>query len=157
MLIHFQQAFYDLNLSPVLLALILFSWMPYARLTSINMIQLKQTEYILAARALGMRSTRIIRRHLLPNALSPVLVLAARDVGAMVVLAAALNFVGLSGGSEWGQLLVVGRDYAIGSGGNPFTYWWVFVPATLTLILFGIGWNLLGDGLNTVLDPRIVR
>ena len=152
-----QQAFYDLNLSPVLLALILFSWMPYARLTSINMIQLKQTEYILAARALGMRSTRIIRRHLLPNALSPVLVLAARDVGAMVVLAAAFSFIGLGGGTEWGEMLVMGRDYVIGLGGNPLAYWWVFVPVTLALVLFGIGWNLLGDGLSTVLDPHIVR
>ena len=152
-----QQAFHDLHLSPVLLALILFSWMPYARLTSVSVIQLKQTEYVLAARALGARNTRIIRRHLLPNALSPVIVMASRDVGAMVVLAAAFNFIGLGGGSEWGELLVVGRDYVIGLGGNPFTYWWVYLPATVALVLFGIGWNLLGDGLNAVLDPRIDR
>jgi len=150
-----QQTFYDLHLSPVLVALVLFSWMPYARLISVNMIQLKQAEYVQAARAMGMRNERIIRRHLLPNALSPVLVMASRDVGAMVVLAAAFNFVGLGGSTEWGELLVVGRDYVIGLGGNPLAYWWVFVPATLALVLFGIGWNLLGDGLNTVLDPRI--
>ena len=59
--------------------------------------------------------------------------------------------------TEWGQLLVAGRDYIIGLGGNPFAYWWVFVPATLTLVLFGISWNLLGDGLNTLLDPRAKR
>ncbi|MBN1135527.1 MAG: ABC transporter permease [Anaerolineae bacterium] len=152
-----QQAFYDLHLSPVLLALILFSWMPYARLTSVNVIQLKQTEYVLAAKALGARDARIIGRHILPNALSPVIVLAARDVGAMVVLAAAFSFIGLGGGSEWGTILAMGRDYVIGLGGNPLAYWWVFVPATLALVLFGIGWNLLGDGLNTVLDPRIGR
>jgi peptide/nickel transport system permease protein len=152
-----QQAFYDLHLTPVLLGLIFFSWMPYARLVSVNMIQLKQADYVEAARALGLRNTRIIRRHLLPNALSPVLVMASRDVGAMVVLAAAFNFVGLGGSTEWGQLLVVGRDYVIGLGGNPLAYWWVFVPATLALILFGIAWNLLGDGLNTILDPRIGR
>lgn len=152
-----QQTFYDLHLTPVLLGLVFFSWMPYARLVSVNIIQLKQAEYIQAARALGMRNTRIIRRHLLPNALSPVLVMASRDVGAMVVLAAAFNFVGLGGSTEWGNLLVVGRDYVIGLGGNPLAYWWVFVPVTLALILFGIGWNLLGDGLSTVLDPRIGR
>jgi peptide/nickel transport system permease protein len=149
-----QQAFRDLGLDPVLLTLILFSWMPYARLASASIGQLKQSEYIEAARSLGMRNTRIIRRHLLPNALPPLIVLAARDVGATVILAAAFTFIGLGASTEWGMLLVIGRDYVIGLGGNPLIYWWVFVPATLALILFGVGWNLLGDGLNSVLDPH---
>jgi peptide/nickel transport system permease protein len=148
-----QQAFHDLGLDPVPLALILFSWMPYARLTSASIGQLKHSEYIQAARSLGMRNTRIIRRHLLPNALPSVIVLAARDVGAMVILASAFTFIGLGASTEWGMLLVVGRDYVIGFNGNPLTYWWVFVPATLAMILFGVGWNLLGDGLNSLLDP----
>lgn len=152
-----QQVFHDLGLDPVLLTLVLFSWMPYARLTHANVVQQKQAEYVQAAASLGMRDTRIIRRHLLPNVLPPVVVLGARDVGAMVILATAFTFIGLGGSTEWGILLVAGRDYIIGGGGNPLTYWWVFVPTTLALILFGIGWNLLGDGLNTVLDPRIAR
>lgn len=152
-----QQAFHDLGLDPVLLTLVLFSWMPYARLTQANVVQQKQAEYVQAAASLGVRNTRIIRRHLLPNVLPPVVVLGARDVGAMVILAAAFTFIGLGGSTEWGILLVAGRDYVIGAGGNPLTYWWVFVPTTLALILFGIGWNLIGDGLNTVLDPRLAR
>ena len=152
-----QQAFFDLGLDPVLLTLIVFSWMPYARLTSANVVQLKRTEYVEAARSIGVRRRRIIGRHLLPNALPSVLVLGARDVGAMVILATAFTFIGLGASTEWGQILVTSRDYIIGLGGNPFTYWWVFVPATLALIFFGVGWNLLGDGLNTVLDPRLAR
>ena len=152
-----QQTFFDLGLDPVLLTLILFSWMPYARLTSANVVQLKQTEYVEAARSIGARKRRIIGRHLLPNALSPVIVLGARDVGAMVILATAFTFIGLGASTEWGQLLVISRDYIIGLSGNPLTYWWVFVPTTLALIFFGIGWNLLGDVLNTVLDPRVAR
>jgi len=152
-----QQAFADLGLSPILLTLVAFSWMPYARLTSANVAQLKQTEYVQAARSIGVRRRRILARHLLPNVLPPVVVLGARDVGAMVLLTAAFTFIGLGSSTEWGTLLVTSRDYIIGSGGNPLTYWWVFVPTTLALILFGIGWNLLGDGLNTVLDPRIAR
>lgn len=152
-----QQVFHDLGLDPVLLTLVLFSWMPYARLTQANVAQQKQAEYVQAAESLGMRNRRIIWRHLLPNVLPPVVVLAARDVGAMVILATAFTFIGLGGSTEWGMLLVAGRDYVIGGGGNPLTYWWVFVPTTLALILFGVGWNLLGDGLNTVLDPRIAR
>ena len=152
-----QQGFVDLGLSPILLTLVAFSWMPYARLISANVMQLKQTEYVQAARSIGARKRRIIGRHLLPNALPAVIVLGARDVGAVVILTTAFTFIGLGGSTEWGDLLVTSRDYIIGSAGNPLAYWWVFVPTTLALILFGIGWNLLGDGMNTVLDPRLTR
>lgn len=149
-----QEALIKLKLSPVMLTFILLSWMPYTRLINANIVRLKQTEYVQAARAVGARNVRIILRHLLPNALSPAIVLAARDVGGMVILESAFTFVGLGGATEWGVLLVTGRDYVIGMGGNPLTYWWVFLPATLALVFFGIGWNLLGDGLNTLLNPR---
>jgi peptide/nickel transport system permease protein len=149
-----QKALLNLQLSPVMLTLILFSWTPYARLINASIIQLKQTEYVQAARAVGARNVRIILRHLLPNALSSAIVLAARDVGGMVILESAFTFVGLGGATEWGVLLVTGRDYVIGMNGNPLTYWWVFLPATLALVFFGIGWNLLGDGLNTLLNLR---
>lgn len=152
-----QKALLNLKLDPVMLALILFSWMPYARLINASMIQLKQTEYVLAARSLGARNIRIILRHLLPNAIAPAIVLAARDVGGMVILESAFTFIGLGGSTEWGILLVAGRDYIIGMGGNPLTYWWVFLPATLAVVFFGVGWNLLGDGLNTLLNPRATR
>jgi peptide/nickel transport system permease protein len=152
-----QKVLLDLKLSPVMLTLIMLSWMPYTRLINANVIQLKQTEYVQAARAVGARNVRIVLRHLLPNALSPAIVLAARDVGGMVILESAFTFIGLGGATEWGVLLVTGRDYVIGTSGNPLTYWWVFLPATLALVFFGIGWNLLGDGLNTLLNPRASR
>jgi peptide/nickel transport system permease protein len=140
-----------------MLTLILFSWMPYCRLINATMTHLKQSEYVLAARSLGAGQARIILRHLLPNAIPPAVVLAARDIGAMVILDAAFTFIGVGGSVEWGTLLVLGRDWAIGIGGNPLTYWWVYLPATLTLVLFGVTWNLLGDGLNTTLNPRTAR
>ena len=152
-----QQSLLDLHVDPVLVTLILFSWMPYARLTSVNIVQLKQTEFVQAAVSVGVPKGRIVGRHLLPNALSSVVVLAARDVGAMVIVATAFTFVGLGQSTEWGTLLVTSRDYVIGSNGNPLTYWWVFLPVTLALVLFGVGWNLLGDGLNDLLNPRVAR
>jgi peptide/nickel transport system permease protein len=54
----------------------------------------------------------------------------------------------------WGELLVSNRNWIIGVAGNPFTYWWTYIPPTIALIFFGVGWNLLGDGLNDVLNPR---
>jgi peptide/nickel transport system permease protein len=133
---------------PLLVTLILFSWMPYARIINAGTLRLMQTDYVLAARALGSGGPRILLRHLLPNSISPAIVLVARDIGGMVMLAAAFTFVGFAGGSSWGALLALGRDWIISPGGNPLVYWWTYLPASLALLLFGIGWNLIGDGLN---------
>jgi peptide/nickel transport system permease protein len=142
------------GINPVLIAFILFSWMPYARLMNTAVLRVKQSDYVLAARASGAKNSRIIFRHLLPNAIAPVIVLAAKDIGAFVVLQSTFAFIGFGKGSPWATVLVMGRDWIYAPQGL-FTYWWVFLPATLTLVLFGIGWNLLGDGLNDALNPRV--
>jgi peptide/nickel transport system permease protein len=150
-----QSLLFRLQVDPIMLALIAFSWMPYARLINTNIQRLKQEDFVEAARAQGLSPIRIVVRHLLPNAIGPAVVLAARDVGGMVVLAMAFTFIGVGfGGSTWGTLLVQNRNFIIGAGGNPLRYWWTFLPVTLAIIAFGLGWNLLGDGLNRLLDPR---
>jgi peptide/nickel transport system permease protein len=149
-----QNILQTFQLNPVMLALIIFSWMPYARLISAHIITLKGTEYAMAAKTLGVPPLRIIFRHLLPNAIAPAIVLVTRDVGGMVLLEAAFTFIGIGAGLPWGVLLVAAKDWVIGPGGNPLTYWWTFIPATLALVGFSIGWNLLGDGLNNMLNPR---
>ena len=145
------------KIDPVMLALILFSWMPAARMTHGMVLISKEQEYAIAARAIGARTGRIVFRHLLPNSISPAIVMATIQVGGMVLLQAALNFIGIDAGSEWGAVLAIGRRWIMGIQGNPLTYWWVFMPVTVVLILFGIGWSLLGDGINDWLNPRINR
>jgi peptide/nickel transport system permease protein len=158
----FQQLVLTLGVDPVMLTLILFSWMGYARLINANIVSLKEAEYVQAAKVTGQRPLRIVFRHLLPNAIAPVIVLLARDIGGMVVMQAAFAFIGVSGTvnstaiPEWSRLLMMGRNWIIGQNGNPFTYWWLYLPVTVALIVFGIGWNLLGDGLNLTLDPHEV-
>ena len=143
-----------LGLNAVIMGFILFSWMPYARLINANVARLKTTDFILASQALGAGKRRMIFKHLLPNAVSPAIVLLARDIGGMVILEAAFTFLGLGLGNVWGEVLVNNRSWIVGAGGDPFVYWWVYIPMTLALIFFGVGWNLLGDGLNDVLNPR---
>lgn len=145
------------EIDPVMIAFIAFSWMPYARLINASVSQIKQMDYVKAAEAMGATGPRILFRHLLPNAISPTVVLMTRDVGGLVILATAFTFIGIGGNVAWGIILVAGRDYIIGVSGNPLVYWWTFVPISLALILFGVGWNLLGDGLNVVLNPRTSR
>ena len=156
----FQKLVLALEVDPVMLTLILFSWMGYARIISASVMHLKETEYVQAAKVVGLTHRRIIFRHVLPNAITPAIVLLARDIGGMVVIQAAFAFVGVSGTvnssaiPEWSRLLMMGRDWIIGQGGNPFLYWWPYLPVTIALILFGVGWNLLGDGLNAALNPK---
>jgi peptide/nickel transport system permease protein len=151
-----QEWLLETGVSPTHLALIAFSWMPYARLINTSVLRLKDQGYAQAARALGGGPLYVLFRHLLPNAIAPVIVVAARDVGGMVLLAASLSFVGVGGGGlqRWTELLVQGKDYVLGISGNPLTFWWTYLPPSLALVLFGVGWNLLGDGLHRQLSPQ---
>ena len=146
-------AVFLMKVDPILISLIIFSWMPIARIVNTMVITLKNADFIQAARALGGSPARIILRHLIPNAVGPAIVLAARDVGSSVIMQATITFIGLGGASAWGILLSIGRNWVIGPGGGLLRYWWVFLPVTIAIILFGVGWNLLGDGLLEVLDP----
>lgn len=141
------------SLDPVMITLILFSWMPIARIVNTMVLTLKGTEFITAAHALGGRPFWILRRHLIPNAIGPAIVLATRDVGSAVILQATITFIGLGTGSPWGAILSLGRNWVIGPNADLLFSWWIYVPATVTVLLFGIGWNLLGDGLQHALDP----
>lgn len=149
-------AVFLMKVDPILICLIIFSWMPIARTVNAMVITLKNTDFIQATRALGGSPAWIIRHRLLPNAIGPAIVLAARDVGSSVILQATITFVGLGGASAWGILLSIGRNWIIGPGGGLFNYWWVFIPVTIAIILFGVGWNLLGDGLMEILDPATI-
>jgi peptide/nickel transport system permease protein len=142
------------RLNPVLITLILFSWMPYARIVNTTVAQLRTAEFVMAARAMGATEFRIILRHLLPNAIAPAIVYLARDIGGVVVLASALTFIGFGGDIAWAIMLVSAREFVVGLSGNPFIYWWSFLPVALALTVFGLAWNLLGDGLNVALNPR---
>jgi peptide/nickel transport system permease protein len=142
------------RIDPLMVTLILFSWMPYARLVNTITLTLKQTEFVQASHALGASPFWIIFHHLVPNSIGPAVVLAARDVGSAVIIQATFTYIGLGGNSPWGNLLSLGRDWVIGPNGI-FDTWWVFLPVTLTVILFGVGWNLLGDSLYEFFDPNV--
>ncbi|MGB8252630.1 MAG: ABC transporter permease subunit, partial [Anaerolineaceae bacterium] len=142
------------NLNPVMLALIVLCWVPYARTLNLLILQTKRLEFITAAQASGASTWRIFLRHILPNTSAPLIVLATKDIGQMVVLQTTFSFVGFSGMSAWATPLLVSRSWIIGIGGNPWSYWWVYLPITLAIILFALGWNLLGDELNYWLNPR---
>jgi peptide/nickel transport system permease protein len=144
--------------SIIILSLILFGWMQYARLVRGNVLLERSKQYVEAAVAVGARAPRIIWRHVLPNIPQGLFVLAASDIGAMVVLGAVFTFLGLSGRTglaDWGWMLKIGRNWIIGTPTDAFQYWYTYLPPMAAIVLFSAGWNLMGDGLRDVLDPRL--
>ena len=147
--------------SIVMGALVVFGWMSYARLIRGNVLAEREKEYIQAARATGVRSWRMLLRHLLPNVTQGLFVMAASDVGAVVVLLATFAFIGLFTSpfgfmeTDWGQMLTAGRDWIVGSSRGLFEYWHVYLPVSAAIVLFSVGWSLVGDGLRDVFDPRL--
>ena len=142
---------------PVFIALTTFGWMPYARVIRSEILRLREMDYIHAARAYGASDMRLIVLHILPNAIFPVLVLATMATGSMVLTASALSFLGVGaeeGYADWGQFIAYSRNWIIGQSGNPFQYWYTLAFPGAAIFLFVLSWNLVGDALRDMLDPR---
>lgn len=137
-----------------MIAIIGFGWMTYARVIRGNILTVRDLDYATAARTLGARPLRILFRHLLPNAVFPVLVLASMDIGAYVLSFAALSFLGLGaqrGYADWGQMINFARNWIPSLATN----WYIIVYPGLAIVLFVLAWNLVGDALRDILDPRL--
>mgnify|MGYP000853086232 FL=1 len=146
------------GLDKVMIAMVCFWWMNYARLLRGNILQVKQEEFVLAARAAGVGHVKIIIRHILPNTIFPVLISASMDLGSVVVTAAGLSFLGLGapeGYADWGQMISFSRNWLLGAPGEPLKYWYTVIYPGVAIVLFVLAWNLIGDALRDILDPRI--
>lgn len=142
------------GLFPPMIALMFFGWTGYARLLRSDILSMREREYVLAARVIGVGDARIMFRHVLPNAIFPTLVLASMQIGSYVIVFAALSFLGIGaevGYADWGQLLSFARDWMTQLG----EYWYIVMFPGMALVLFVLSWNLVGDALRDVLDPRL--
>ncbi|MCD6231763.1 ABC transporter permease [Candidatus Aerophobetes bacterium] len=148
------------SLDNVMKALIIVGWPSYARLVRGDILSVREEDYVEAARAVGCSNLRIIFRHVLPNAIYPLLIMASLDIGAMVLTAAALSFLGLGapvGYADWGQMTSFARNWIVGPPDNPLAYWYTITIPGLFILFFVLGWNLLGDAFRDILDPRLRR
>ena len=110
------------SLEHVMYSVMAVSWPSYARLMRGDVLSVKERDFVAAARALGASDARILLRHIVPNAIYPVLVVASLSMGRIVITAAALSFLGLGspvGYADWGQLISLSRNWILGSSGNP--------------------------------------
>ena len=114
-------------------------------------LSLRQRDFVLAAQALGGRDSRIIFRHILPNAISPVLVSATLGVAGAILTESALSFLGIGvqpPTPSWGNMLIAGKQ-TLG------TAWWLSAFPGLAILVTVLGYNLLGEGIRDALDPRL--
>ncbi|MBO3763034.1 MAG: ABC transporter permease [Thermoproteota archaeon] len=135
------------------LALTLVWWTGYARIMRGQVLSEKEKLYVQAAKSLGIPDFLILFKHVFPNAIYPILVLATMDIGGVMLSAAGLSFIGLGPSPfepEWGQLINRGASYLF------IAPWIMFFPG-LAVLTASLGFNLIGDGLRDVLDPRLRR
>ena len=125
-------------------------WASYARMVRAEVLSLRERDFVHAARAAGAKNVRIVMRHIVPNALGPVIIFASLQVGGIIILESALSFLGLGvqrPTASWGTMLSDGRDYI---RNYPHISMAPGIAITLTVLAF----NLIGDGLRDALDPR---
>jgi len=135
------------------LALAIAWWPWYARLVRAEARSLRDRPFVEAARAIGVPAWRIVSVHILRNCMTPVLVQATVDIGAVVLAAGSLAFLGLGAqppSPDWGLMVAEGR-------GQIFTYWWISTFPGLAIFATVLGFNLIGDALRDLFDPRQVK
>jgi peptide/nickel transport system permease protein len=139
------------SLQNALIAVAVVSWPIYARLMRGQVLVLRDQEFVQAARTIGVGDLGILLRHILPNTLSPLLVQASFDMGGTILAVSGLSFIGFGAQPptpEWGVMISEGRNYITAQ------WWLTFFPA-IAMLLVVTGFNLVGDGLRDILDPRL--
>jgi peptide/nickel transport system permease protein len=135
----------------VILVLGISSWVEYARIARGEVLSLREREFVLAARVLGSSNFRIIVRHIFPNTLSTMTVIATLQFASVVIFEASLSFLGLGVPANipsWGMMLADGRAYLA-------TAWWLAALPGLAIMTTALGINLLGDWLRDFMDPML--
>jgi peptide/nickel transport system permease protein len=139
------------SISTIMIVIGLTGWMDVARLVRAEFLTLKERDFISAARAVGVADTRLIFRHIIPNALSPVFVAATFGIAGAILVESSLSFLGLGvqpPDPSWGNILTSGKD-------NITVAWWLSLFPGIAILITVLSYNLVGEGLRDALDPRL--
>ena len=139
------------SLLNVILVMAVTRWVQFARIVRADVLSIREREFVAGARARGNRALRLLLRHVLPNALTPIIVVATLELAFMIIYESALSFLGLGvqpPTPTWGWMLSDGRNYVA-------TAWWLATFPGLAIMLTVLAVNLLGDWLRDTLDPRL--
>jgi peptide/nickel transport system permease protein len=143
----------DKNLSSIMLIIVVIGftgWARFARVVRADILSLRSRDFVIAARSSGVPSLRIIFRHMLPNVLGPIIVLASLGIGGIIILESSLSFLGLGvrpPTPSWGVILSDGRQYIT-------TYPHIVISPGIMIVITVLAFNFVGDGLRDALDPK---
>ncbi|MHA2192331.1 MAG: ABC transporter permease [Candidatus Thorarchaeota archaeon] len=140
------------SLDNIAIALMFVWWPTYARLVRGQVLIERERLYVEAARSVGASDFRILLSHILPNTVQPVIVQATLDLGGVLLTAAGLSFIGFgaeAGTAEWGLMIATGQDH--------FTFYWLVFYPGFAILLIALAFNLVGDGVRDILDPKLRR
>ena len=141
------------NLTNAMIAIAIAWWPWYTRLLRSEAISVRERDYVQAARAMGASPGKIVFKHVLPNCLAPIIIQASMDFGSIILTSAALSFLGLGAQPptpEWGLMVSTGRTFFL-------THWWIVTFPGLAIFIAVLSFNLVGDGLREILDPKMRR
>jgi peptide/nickel transport system permease protein len=141
------------NLQNIIIVMGITGWVIYARVVRAEVLSLREKEFITSVKALGGSNGRIIFSHLLPNVIPPIIVIVTLEMARMIIMEAALSFLGLGiqpPTPTWGGMLADGRVYLV-------TSWWLATFPGVVIMLVVLGINLLGNWLRDILDPRLTQ
>jgi peptide/nickel transport system permease protein len=139
------------SLQNLILAIAMVSWAGFTRVVRGQFLSLRESEFIQAAKILGMSNTRIIWKHMLPNALAPVIVLVTMEIPKVIIVESSLSFLGLGvqpPTPSWGSIMSVGKDYILEAP-------WIIIFPGIAMAILVLGFNFFGDALRDTLDPRL--
>jgi len=141
------------NLRNAMIAIAISWWPWYTRLLRSEAISIKEGDFVAAAKATGCSEVRIIFKHVLPNSLTPIIIQASMDFGGVILTCASLSFLGLGSQPptpEWGLMISTGRTFFL-------THWWIVTFPGIAIFIAVLSFNLVGDGLREILDPKMRR
>ncbi len=139
------------SISTIMIVIGLTGWMDVARLVRAEFLTLKERDFVMAAKAIGASNLRVMFRHIMPNALSPVFVAATFGIAGAILVESGLSFLGLGvqpPDPSWGNILTSGKD-------NIIVAWWLSLFPGLAILITVLSYNLVGEGLRDAIDPRL--
>jgi peptide/nickel transport system permease protein len=148
------------GLNIIMIAIASIAWRSYPRVIRSAILSVREQDYVQAARTMGVSDIRIMIRHIIPNSIYPVMVIAFMEAGSIVLVAAFMSFLGLGapkGYADWGQMIALARNYIVGPVDDPLKFWYTIMIPGGAIVLFVLAWSLIGDALRDAFDPKIRR
>ena len=148
------------GIEKIIIAIAFVSWPSYARLFRSEVLKIKSMDYITYSKIIGATPFWILRKHIMPNSIYNIIIMASLDIANIVLMASSLSFLGLGspqGYCDWGQVISMSRNWIISSFSNPLEYSHIVIIPSVFIFTFVLGFNLIGEAFRDIFDPKQIK